>query len=60
MTRADVRDLLALAVAVPLRTTVEAHDLADANLALARLAAGEVAGAAVLRCGAAPGVASPA
>ena len=60
VTRADVRDLLALAVAVPLRTTVEAHDLADANLALARLAAGEVAGAAVLRCGAAPGVASPA
>jgi propanol-preferring alcohol dehydrogenase len=54
VTRADVVELLALAAAIPIRTTVEEHPLAEANLALRRLAAGEVAGAAVLRVGHAP------
>lgn len=48
LTRADGRELLSLAPAVPVRTEVEIHPLADANLALARLRAGEVRGAAVL------------
>jgi propanol-preferring alcohol dehydrogenase len=48
-TRADAHAFLALAAEARLRTTVEEHPLADANVALARLARGEVAGAAVLR-----------
>ena len=48
LTRADGRELLALAPAVPVRTEVEIHPLADANRALGRLRAGEVRGAAVL------------
>lgn len=51
VTRADVVELLELAVSVPLRTHVEVHPLDDANLALRRLAAGAVAGSAVLRIG---------
>lgn len=47
-TRQDAREFLALAGEIPVRTTTEEHPLGDANLALARLAAGEVAGAAVL------------
>jgi alcohol dehydrogenase, propanol-preferring len=47
-TRQDARDFLALASEIPIVTTVEAHPLKDANTALARLAAGSVAGAAVL------------
>lgn len=47
-TRADATELLDLAAAIPLRTEFEAHPLADANLALQRLAAGDVSGAAVL------------
>lgn len=47
-TRADAREFLALAAEIPLRTQVEVHPLADANLALTRLSRGEVAGAAVL------------
>ena len=39
---------LALAAEIPVRTAVEPHPLEDANVALARLAAGEVRGAAVL------------
>jgi propanol-preferring alcohol dehydrogenase len=47
-TRDDARAFLALAAEAQLRTTVEEHPLADANVALGRLARGEVAGAAVL------------
>ena len=47
-TRADARELLDLAARIPVRTAFETHPLADANVALARLAAGEVRGAAVL------------
>ncbi len=48
VTRADAAEFLALAAEIPVRTTVEAHPLEDANLALRRLADGEVRGAAVL------------
>jgi propanol-preferring alcohol dehydrogenase len=48
VTRADVRDLIDLAVTIPIRTDVERFDLADANVALQRLAAGQISGAAVL------------
>lgn len=51
VTRRDVAEFLALAAAVPVRTQVEVFDLAEGNSALARLAAGEIRGAAVLRCG---------
>src|SRR5262245_8161775 len=47
-TRADARELLALAAKIPVKTSFETHPLQDANLALARLSRGEVAGAAVL------------
>jgi propanol-preferring alcohol dehydrogenase len=47
-TRADATEFLALAARIPVRTTFETHPLADANIALARLAGGEVRGAAVL------------
>jgi propanol-preferring alcohol dehydrogenase len=47
-TREDARAFLALAAEIPVRTEIEAHPLDDGNRALARLAAGEVAGAAVL------------
>jgi propanol-preferring alcohol dehydrogenase len=47
-TRADATEFLALAARIPVRTSFETHPLADANLALARLARGEVRGAAVL------------
>ncbi len=48
VTRADVADLMELAVAIPIRTHVEEHPLVDANLTLDRLARGLVSGAAVL------------
>ena len=48
VTRADVAELIALAAEIPIRTTVEEHPLEEANLALRRLAGGEVSGAAVL------------
>jgi propanol-preferring alcohol dehydrogenase len=48
VTRADAAEFIALAAEIPVRTTVEPHPLEEANLALARLAAGEVRGAAVL------------
>ena len=51
LTRRDGEELLALAPQVPVRTEVEAHPLAAANEALARLRAGVVRGAAVLRIG---------
>ena len=47
-TRADAAEFLALAAAIPVVTAVEEHPLAEANRALARLADGRVAGAAVL------------
>jgi propanol-preferring alcohol dehydrogenase len=47
-TRADARAFLALAAEIPVRTEVEVHPLRDGNVALARIAAGEVTGAAVL------------
>ena len=48
VTRADVADLVELAAAIPIRTRVQRYDFADANAALADLAAGAVSGAAVL------------
>ena len=48
VTRADAAAFLELAAEIPVRTAVEPHPLEDANVALARLAAGEVRGAAVL------------
>jgi propanol-preferring alcohol dehydrogenase len=47
-TRADARAFLTLAAEIPVRTAFETHPLADANVALGRLARGEVDGAAVL------------
>ena len=51
VTRADVREFLALAAAIPVRTRTEVFALDQANEALARLADGRIAGAAVLRIG---------
>jgi alcohol dehydrogenase, propanol-preferring len=48
LTRADAEEFLALAPKVPVRTEVEVHPLVDAELALGRLRAGQVHGAAVL------------
>jgi propanol-preferring alcohol dehydrogenase len=50
-TREDARAFLELAARIPIRTEYEVHSLEDANVALDRLAAGQVRGAAVLRCG---------
>jgi propanol-preferring alcohol dehydrogenase len=49
LTRADAEEFLALAPRVPVRTTVTEFGLAGAEAALARLRAGELEGAAVLR-----------
>jgi propanol-preferring alcohol dehydrogenase len=49
LTRRDGEEFLALAPLVPVRTEVEEHPLEEANEALARLRAGAVRGAAVLR-----------
>jgi propanol-preferring alcohol dehydrogenase len=48
LTRADGEEFLALAARIGLSATVERFALADANVALGRLRAGELAGAAVL------------
>jgi propanol-preferring alcohol dehydrogenase len=48
--RQDAREFLDLAARIPIRTETELHPLKDANVALARLARGEVRGAAVLDC----------
>ncbi len=48
VTRDDAREFLDIAARIGIRTDTETHPLADANLALARLAAGEVSGTAVL------------
>jgi len=50
-TRRDAAEFLDLAASIPVRTESEIHPLADGNLALARLARGEVSGAAVLAIG---------
>lgn len=47
-TRQDAREFLALAAEIPIRTQVERFPLEDANEALARLAQGRIAGAAVI------------
>jgi propanol-preferring alcohol dehydrogenase len=47
-TRQDAREYLELAATIPIRTVVERHPLENGNLALQRLKAGEVEGAAVL------------
>ena len=51
LTRADAEEFLELAPRVPVRTTVTPFALEEAEDALARLRAGELAGAAVLRPG---------
>jgi len=48
LTRADAREFLELAPRVPVRTSVTAYPLADANQALADLRDGRLTGAAVL------------
>jgi propanol-preferring alcohol dehydrogenase len=49
-TRDDAREFLKLAARIPVVAEREVHVLADANVALERLAGGEVRGAAVLDC----------
>jgi propanol-preferring alcohol dehydrogenase len=51
VTRADVREFLALAAAIPIRTRTEVFPLAAAEEALVRLKAGRIGGAAVLAVG---------
>jgi len=48
VTRQDAREFLELAARIGVTTDVETHPLADANIALRRLEAGEVRGTAVL------------
>jgi alcohol dehydrogenase, propanol-preferring len=48
VTRADVADLIDLAATIPIRTDVERFALSDVNLALQRLAHGDISGAAVI------------
>jgi propanol-preferring alcohol dehydrogenase len=50
-TRRDALEYLELARTIPIRTEIETHPLADGNLALQRLKAGLVDGAAVLVTG---------
>jgi alcohol dehydrogenase, propanol-preferring len=47
-TRADAREFLALAAEIPVRAQIEVFELAQANRALEALAAGGIAGSAVL------------
>jgi alcohol dehydrogenase, propanol-preferring len=47
-TRADAREFLDLAAAIPIRTEIETFPLGEANEALRRLASGELEGTAVL------------
>jgi propanol-preferring alcohol dehydrogenase len=47
-TRKDAEEFLELAAEIPIETTVDPYPLADANIALDRLARGDVDGAAVL------------
>ncbi len=50
VTREDATEYLELAARIGLATDIETHPLADANIALARLASGQVAGTSVLTC----------
>lgn len=50
-TRTEAREFLGLAASIPIRTSVESFPLEEANIALQRLADGQISGAAVLRCG---------
>ncbi|MBN1247822.1 MAG: zinc-dependent alcohol dehydrogenase family protein [Anaerolineae bacterium] len=49
VTRADVKDLLALAAEIPLHPTVQEYALDQANVALQELRSGNIRGAKVLR-----------
>ncbi len=49
LTRQDAKEFLALAPRIPIRTTTETFDLADANAAIDRLRAGRLTGAAVVQ-----------
>ena len=49
VTRTDVVKMLDRAVAIPVRTDIEVFPLDEANVALRRLADGDISGAAVLR-----------
>ena len=49
VTRADVREFLALAAEIPLEPVVQEYELAEANRALVELKRGDVQGAKVLR-----------
>ena len=49
-TRQDAREFVELSARIPVRPEYETHALQDANVALERLARGQVRGAAVLRC----------
>jgi len=49
VTRTDVREFLALAAAIPVRTRIEVLPLDDVGTALRRLAAGDVSGSFVLQ-----------
>jgi propanol-preferring alcohol dehydrogenase len=51
VTRADIREFLELAAAVPIKPEVQEFRLEDANRALAELKAGKIRGAKVLRIG---------
>jgi propanol-preferring alcohol dehydrogenase len=51
VTRDDVADLIGLAASIPIRTDYETFPLDAVNLALERLAAGQISGAAVLDMG---------
>jgi len=48
LTRQDAIDFMEVAARMPINTHVEPYGLNDANLALDRLRAGELTGAAVL------------
>jgi propanol-preferring alcohol dehydrogenase len=48
-TRADAKEFLALAAAIPVRTTFEVFELKNSNQALLKLASGGLVGAAVLK-----------
>jgi propanol-preferring alcohol dehydrogenase len=48
VTRADVAELIDLAATIPIRTDVERFELSEVNLALQRLAGGDISGAAVV------------
>ena len=47
-TRQDAEEFLTLAAEIPIETVVDVYPLSDVNIALGRLKAGEVQGAAVL------------